>query len=93
MKEITMDFSNREVSESKVLDESHANDDIKIDEKENIVKKKRTTIKSRKSKNKSNLKTVRFNDFEYNKLEKYLKKNNIYFSDLVRDLLMNEDII
>ena len=79
----------REIKKAKVLEESHS-DDIEIIETKTVTKK--TTKSNRESKVKKNVKTVRFTDEEHSKIEKYLKKNDIYFSDLVRDLLESEEI-
>ena len=53
----------------------------------------KTTKSSKKQSTKKHIKTMRFSDEEHENINKYLKKNDISFADLVRDLLSHNNII
>lgn len=90
MKSTTLNLGNRQVKPAKVIEKTHHNES----EEEPITMGSKIQVKSRESRVKKVLKTIRFTEEENEKISKYLEFNDdMKFSDLIRYFFEKENII
>ena len=93
MKKSTLNLGNRTVKKAQTIDTTH---DIEVEKKPTpTVKKKEPTKKGfrKTSEKRDNVKTARFNDEEFEKLDSYMAEHNMSFAELVRYVFNEKGII
>jgi predicted DNA-binding ribbon-helix-helix protein len=85
-KKITLELGNRKIKKPEVIEDTHANinndNDVKITKKRKQRAKKDWIVK-----------TIRFEQSEYDKIEEFLEKENIGFSKMIKKLFEEKGIL